>query len=124
MEKKLEVRAMSAIYLNGVPLVPDLFDYVFEIDGFKVAYNSSKLMIVDSEGNILLSEEGLIAQDAGNGKCIALRKGNLMGVYHYDGTLLVPFEFYLVSICNPDKLIFKVQKNKGDAWELYNTKKS
>ena len=122
MKKKLEIRTMNAIYLNGVPLVPDLFDYVFEIDGFKVAYTSSKLMIIDSEGNIIVSEEGLIAQDAGNGKCIALRKGNFMGVYHYDGTLLVPFEFHLVSICNPDKLIFKVQKNKGDKPELYNLK--
>lgn len=119
MGKKLEVRDKKIIYLNGVPLIPDVFDYAYEVKNFRVAYNSNKLVIVDSEGNIIVSEEGNVEQVSGYGKCISFRKNNLVGVYHYDGSIIVPFEFHFVFIVDPDDLIFEIQKNKGEPWEQY-----
>jgi len=119
MEKNLglTVRDKKAIYLDDKQLIPDVFDYVDTFEGFKVAHSSDCLTIVSPKGEILVSEKDiLICQIYYYGKYISLRKNNVMGVYRYDGTIIVPFEFYMTFIS--DKGI-EVQKNEGDSWEHY-----
>lgn len=115
----LTVRTMKQIYLNDEPFLLDTFEEIYEIEGFLVAVNKNKLVIVNPNKEIVVSEKGLIIQVAGWGKCISIRKNNVEGIYHYDGTLLVPFEFYRVFIEDADNFIFSVKRNKEDALEPY-----
>lgn len=117
MGNKLEVRDKKAIYMNNHQLLKDVFDGAREFKGFLVAYNSNHLVILDSKGDLILSEEGTIWQVFNHGEYISIRKGNVMGVFRYDGKLVVPFEFYSVAICDTDE--FWVCKNKDDKLSLY-----
>lgn len=116
MENKLEVRNKKIIYMNNHQLINDAFDDVKEFKGFFIAYNSNHLVIIDSKGNLILSEKGTICQ-VFYSRYISIRKGNVMGVYRYDGKLVVPFEFYTVVICDIDE--FWVRKCKNDKSTLY-----
>lgn len=118
MNNNLNIRDKKMIYLNDAPLLSDAFDYVYCIDGFLVAVSSNKLVIVNSEGNIILSEEGTLCQVYGYGKCVSIKKGHTVGVYQYDGTLLLPFgEFSLVFISDSNH--FEVKRTKQDVWTPY-----
>lgn len=117
MENKLEVRDKKIIYMNNHQLINDAFDCVNEFKGFLVSYNSNHLVIIDSKGNLILSEEGTVWQVFNYGEYISIRKGNVMGVYRYDGILVVPFEFYIIFISDIDE--FLVKKNKDDEFSLY-----
>lgn len=120
MEKNLglTVRDKKAIYLDGKQLIPDVFDYVDEFEGFKIAHNPDCLTIVNPSGEVIVSEKDVIVcQVYYYGEYISLRKNNVMGVYRYDGTIVVPFEFYMTFIT--DKGI-EVKRNEDDSWEHYN----
>ena len=105
--------------VKSLYILPDVFTAIYEIKGFLVAVNKNKLVIINPNGEIVVSEDGLLLQDAEGGKCISMRKDGVEGIYHYDGTLLVPFEFYRVFIEDADDLCFHVKKNKGDSLEPY-----
>lgn len=117
MESKLEVRNKKVIYMNNHRLLNDVFDDVKEFKGFLVAWNLKHLVILDSKGDLILSEEGTIRQVFNYGQYISIRKDNVIGVYRYDGKLVLPFEFYSVVICDSDEIW--VCKNKGDELSLY-----
>ena len=113
----LTVRDKKSIYLDGKPLLPDVFNYVDEYKDFKIAHSPDCLTIINNKGEIIVSEKNVIVIQVFNyGEYISLRKNNFMGVYRYDGTLVVPFEFYMTFIT--DKGI-EVQKNEDDSWEHY-----
>lgn len=117
MGNKLEVRNKKIIYMNNHQLINDAFDDVKEFKGFLVAYNSNHLIIIDPKGDLILSEEGTVCQVFNYGRYISIRKDNVMGVYRYDGKLVVPFEFYIVAICDIDE--FLVSKYRNDELILY-----
>lgn len=117
MGNKLEVRNKKIIYMNNHQLINDAFDDVKEFKGFLVAYNSNHLIIIDPKGDLILSEEGTVCQVFNYGRYISIRKDNVMGVYRYDGKLVVPFEFYTVAICDIDE--FLVSKYRNDELILY-----
>ena len=117
MESNLEVRNKKVIYMNNHQLLNDVFDGVKKFNGFLVAYNSNHLAILNSKGDLILSEEGTVFQVFNYGEYISIRKGNFIGVYRYDGKLVVPFEFYTVVICDKDE--FWVCKDKDDKLSLY-----
>lgn len=119
MKNNLTILDKKMIYLNDLPFIPDAFDDVFDIDNYLVAYNSQKLVIVNPESEILVSEEGIVQQIHSWGKCIAFQKGNKVGVYHYDGTLLIPFVFHHIFIVDADDFVFKVQDTPKGNWRDY-----
>lgn len=119
MKKNLEIniRDKKAIYLGDKQLLPDLFDYVDTFKKFIVAHSPDCLTIVNPNGEIIVSEKDVfVCQVFNHGEYISLRKNNVMGIYLYDGTIVVPFEFYMTFIT--DKGI-EVQKNEGDSWKYY-----
>lgn len=117
MESKVEVRNKKAIYMNNHQLIKDVFDEVYTFNGFLVAYNSKHFVIIDPKGDLLVSEEGTVWQAFNNGEYTSIRKDGFMGVYHYDGTLVIPFEFHSVGICDNDE--FWVSKYEDDEFSLY-----
>ena len=120
MKKNLEIniRDKKAIYLGDKQLLPDVFDYVDKFKGFIIAHSPDCLTIVNPNGEIIVSEKDVfVCQVFNHGEYISLRKNNVMGIYLYDGTIVVPFEFYMTFIS--DKGI-EVKKNESDLWELYN----
>lgn len=119
MGNKLEVRDKKVIYMNNHQLLNDAFDVVLKFKGFLVAYNSKHFVIIDPKGNLLVSEEGTVWQVFNYGEYTSIRKNNVMGVYRYDGKLVIPFEFYSIAICYDDEGEFWVRKNKDDELSLY-----
>lgn len=121
MNNNLDIRDQKMIYSGDIPLIPDVFDEVFKVEGYLVAYNSSKLVIINPEGQVIVSEEGTVMQIYSWGKCISLKKGNVSGVYYYDGTLLVPFEYYLVfiAIVEANQFVFEIQDTPQSGWRPY-----
>lgn len=117
MENTLEVRNKKVIYMNNHQLINDTFNDVTEFRGFLIAYNSNHLVIINPRGDLILSEEGTVYQVCDDGKYISIRKDNVMGVYRYDGKLIVPFEFYATFIVDGNE--FLVKKNKGDKFLPY-----
>lgn len=117
MENKLEVRDKKVIYMNNHQLLNDVFDDVLNFKGYTVAWNLHHLVIISPTCDLLVSEEGTVWQVFNYGEYISIRKGNVMGVYRYDGELVIPFEFYSVAICDKDE--FWVCKHKGDELSLY-----
>ncbi len=117
MGNKLEVRNKKIIYMNNHQLLNDVFDDIQDFRDFLVAWNLKHLVIISSKGELILSEKGLVIQVFSYGKYISIRKGNVMGVYRYDGKLVVPFEFYCIVICDSNE--FWVCKNKDDKLSLY-----
>jgi len=117
MGNGLEVKDKKAIYLNGHQLISDAFDYVYEYKGYLIAYNSNHLVIISPDGDLLVSEEGTVWQVYNYGEYVSIRRNNVMGVYLYDGSLVVPFEFYAVFIWFEKE--FQVMKNKGDNYIPY-----
>lgn len=119
MNNNLNIRDKQMIYLGSIPLIFDVFDEVFNVEDYLVAYNSKKLVIVNPESEIIVSEEGIVQQIRSWGKCIAFQKGNKVGVYHYDGTLLIPFVFHHIFIVDADDFVFKVQDTPKSNWRDY-----
>lgn len=118
MGNGLEVRDKKVIYMNGHRLLNDDFDYSYEFKGFIIAYNSNHLVIISPNGNLLVSEEGTVWQAYNYGEYISIRRNNVMRVYRYDGSLVVPFEFWTVYIRDTGR--YDIQKFKGDNFVPYN----
>ena len=113
----LTIRDKKVIYLNDKQLVPDAFDWVYEFKGFLIAYNPNKLVIVNSEGKVIVSEDCVLHQVFNYGEYISLRKNNTMGVYRYDGSIAVPFEYYSVSIDYGAFYVRKTNDSKAIVYE-------
>lgn len=104
MGNGLEIKTKKVIYLNGHRLLNDDFDYSYEFKGFIIAYNSNHLVIINHDGDLLVSEEGTVFQVYNYGEYVSIRKNNVMGVYRYDGSLVLPFEFYTAFIYDSKRI--------------------
>jgi len=118
MGNRLEVKTKKVIYMNNHQLLNDYFDKVREYKGYLIAYNSSHLVIFSPTGDLILSEEGDVFQV--NYGCIAFQKDNVMGIYRYDGSIAVPFNFFSTYIT--DEETFAIQKHEGDDYIPYTQK--
>ena len=109
MGNGLEVKDQKVIYLNGHQLINTPFDNVVTYKEHLIAYDWKHLAIVSPSGDLLLFEEGIILQVS----CgyVTMRKGNVMGVFRYDGALVVPFEFYSAFICDSERIDVKVNSD-------------
>lgn len=91
------------------------------MEDYLVAYNSNKLVIINPQGQVIVSEEGTVMQIHSWGKCVSIKKGNVSGVYYYDGTLLIPFEFHLIFIAIVDttQFVFNIKDTPQSGWRPY-----
>ena len=120
MSNFIGIRCKKVIYKGEELLLPDLFDEIFNFKGYMIAYNHDKLVIVDSEGEKKVEEEGIVEQVAGFGKCISIKKPDgKMGVFLYDGTILVPFNYSSVFISDADNFEFDVKEQESDSWKRF-----
>lgn len=85
---------------------------VWEIENYLIILNTSNtlLIIVNPLGEIVLSKNNIIVMQF-RGNYISVKENDVVGVYKYDGSIVVPFEFEFIFIKENE---FLVSKNKED----------
>lgn len=95
----LTIRDKKTIYLNDKPLIEESFDVVLNYQNYLIAFNSNLIFFIDPNGRILNSLNGNISviQVFNSGEYISLKIStptrNTMGVFRYNGEIVVPFEY-------------------------------
>lgn len=104
MKNKLEVRNKKIIYFNNNPLVYHAFDVVLEFKGYLIAYDSDLIVFIHPNGHVVSSMTAniIVVQVFNYGEYISLKAStplyDAMGVFHYDGEIVVPFQYDYIFI--------------------------
>ena len=88
----------------------NIFD-VREIENYLVILNSSNtlLIIINPLGDIVLSKNNITVMQV-RSNYISVKENNFVGVYKYDGSIVVPFEYKFIFIKENEFLVSKSNK--------------
>ena len=86
---------------------------VREIENYLVILNTSNtlLIIINPLGDIVLSKNDITVMQV-RGNYISVKENDVVGVYKYDGSIVVPFEYKFIFIQENEFLISKSNKDE------------
>lgn len=99
MTNNFSIQKKISLLINGQQITADVYEEDYTIDNFLVVHNSNILTIVNYDDGSIFSKYGKIEQVYDCGKFFVMYDiFNNMGIIRYDGTIIVPFNYFKLAI--------------------------